>query len=342
MKNAKLKTYITTTLLLLGTAGMLAGCGGNKGDSNFTKEEKDEIDAAFSADERKELQNEFNDDSSSKKSSESVSYDESMTIDPLAHVSLVVTGTLPDSARIDVVSDGDKSWNWYEFCDYDFVSDFDYSIDGYTMKREGYEVLESNAPYFIKDDGSINIGDTVTVSIAWREDKKLPENYEEKIQKNIEIEKTSADIQIVADENLMKKVTSWNDLTDVEKEALIDETRSLANTYCSDVVSGDEINTMEAVSEFVYIKDDGVLDPQYDIGIGFKVADDKILYVICGAVQFKVATEEMIVDFTTYAGSFTADASVTDMNELATIRHDTYQTSGDKPTITAVEYNTLQ
>lgn len=67
MKNAKLKTYITTTLMLLCTAGMITGCGGNKGDSNFTKEEKDEIDAAFSADERKELQNEFNDDDSNSK-----------------------------------------------------------------------------------------------------------------------------------------------------------------------------------------------------------------------------------------------------------------------------------
>ena len=69
MKKTKVKKNFATSLLLLGTISMLGGCV-NKGNSDFTKEERNEIDALFSDDERKELEAELNGDNFSKKSTE--------------------------------------------------------------------------------------------------------------------------------------------------------------------------------------------------------------------------------------------------------------------------------
>lgn len=343
MKKTKLKTYITTTLMLLCTAGMLAGCGGNKADSNFTKEEKDEIDDAFSADERKELEAELNGDSqeSKKKSNENVTYNDTITIDPLAHISLVLTGTLPDNAELHVVSD-DISWEWDSIYDSDFITCFDYAIDGYTMSYS-YENKLNDAmslaqPFFTKEDGMNNVGDTVTLSIEWRHDSSYPQVCEENIQKNIELARTSADIQIVADEKLTKNIIVWNDLTDEEKEAFIARGKEIARQLRPDILDDDIMNTMEAVSEVAFVKENDYI-PENQIAIGFKISDEQILYACYAGVQVKVSTDEIDMGF---VGSFIVDPSVTDMNELTTAYIDQYITYGDKPKFTPVEFNTLQ
>ena len=88
-KETKTKKICLTFLLLLGMIRVLGSCG-NKGNSDFTKEEMDEIDAAFSAEERRELRAELNGESygGSSKKEIKVTYVETIKIDSFENVLL--------------------------------------------------------------------------------------------------------------------------------------------------------------------------------------------------------------------------------------------------------------
>lgn len=200
MKLSKVKRIFVTSLLLLGMISMLGGCGGNKGNSDFTKEEMDEIDALFSDDERKELEAELGGgdfDSSSKKEVE-VTYDETLTIDPFEGVTAIISGTEPYNTNIRIVEPESE------------------------YKDEYYKPFWVNITDGV-DTKMLTVGDTVSVTLNTHEIEQL----EKKLQKNVEFTSETAELEIVQDtEYYLRFYENWNEFTEEQKNELINAAKT--------------------------------------------------------------------------------------------------------------------